>query len=256
MIAPCARTSALKLARQDVRVFPCKNLPGHDDDKKPLTKNGFKDASTSPDVVHKWWTRWPDALIGTPTGDAFVVIDADLEHEDAQRWLADNRVRLPLTRTHRTRSGGMHFLFAPNEKVKCTATRLGPHIDTRGLGGYIVWWPACGFEVLYGEVLAPVPDWVTEALRSPEAPPHSVVQLPMHVSAHRKFEGIVKTIAGAREGQRNSLAFWGACRMRELVAQDAIGRDAAIEIVVEAASRAGLPRNEARRTAQSAFRSG
>ena len=42
--------------------------------------------------------------------------------------------------------------------------------------------------------------------------------------------------------------------MIELVAQNAIGRDAAIEIVVEAASRAGLPRDEARRTALSAFR--
>jgi hypothetical protein len=42
--------------------------------------------------------------------------------------------------------------------------------------------------------------------------------------------------------------------MRELVAQSVIGRDAAIEIVVEAASRAGLPRTEARRAALSAFR--
>jgi hypothetical protein len=108
--------------------------------------------------------------------------------------------------------------------------------------------------VLHGGVLAPVPNWITEALRPSQPPLQNVVQFPAPIDAHRQFEGIVSVIAAAHEGERNSLCFWGACRMRELVAQSAIGRDAAIEIVVEAASRAGLPRTEARRTALSAFR--
>src|SRR5262249_44738244 len=126
--------TALTLAHRGIPVFPCINKPEHDDDKKPLTRNGFKDASADPDVVHDWWTLHHDALIGVPTGDKFVVVDLDLEHDDAQQWLADNRDRVPLTRTHRTRSGGMHWLFAPNGNVKCTAGKLGPHVDTRGHG--------------------------------------------------------------------------------------------------------------------------
>src|SRR5262245_59292121 len=87
---------ALELARRGIPTFPC------GPDKRPLTQCGFRDATTSPDVVHAWWTRWPDALIGVPTGIKFVVIDVDLEHDDAQQWLADNRDHVPLTRTHRT----------------------------------------------------------------------------------------------------------------------------------------------------------
>jgi hypothetical protein len=147
------------------------------------------------------------------------------------------------------------LLFKPNPKVGCSAGKLGPHVDTRGLGGYVIWWPAAGLEVLHALALASVPDWIIEALHPP-APPQNVVPYPIHINAHRQFGGIVRTVAEAWEGERNSICFWGACRMREFVTQNAIGRDAAIEIVVEAASRAGLSRNEARRTVLSAFRQG
>src|SRR5262249_43597073 len=251
MSTPCTWTAALKLARRKVCVFPCA------DDKRPLTPNGFKDASADPDIVHVLFTEYRHAsLIGVPTGERFVVIDIDLQHLDAQQWYDANRARLPLTRTHVTRSGGRHLLFKPNSKVGCSAGKLGPHVDTRGLGGYIIWWPSCGLEALHLGVLAAVPDWIIEALHPPQSAPQNVVPFPIHINAHRQFGGIVRTIAAAHEGERNSICFWGACRMRELVAQNAIGRNAAIEIVVEAASRAGLPRNEARRTVLSAFRGG
>ena len=248
MSTPCPWKSALKLARAGISVFPCAA------DKRPITPNGFKDASADPDIVHVWWAEHPEALIGVPTGSRFVVVDLDLQHEDAQRWYTNNGPRLPLTRAHMTRSGGRHLLFKPTPEVGCSADKLGSHVDTRGLGGYIIWWPACGFQVLHAKALAAVPDWVIEALHPSQPPPQSFVQFPTPVAAHSKLEGVVRAIAGAREGERNSLCFWGACRMIELVAQNAIGRDAAIEIVVEAASRAGLPRDEARRTALSAFR--
>src|SRR5258708_1408216 len=96
--------AALDLAARGLPVFPC------GEDKRPLTLHGFKDATTKPDVVHGWWTRWPDALIGAPTGVKFDVLDLDLKHESAQHWLEENRTRLPLTRTHVTRSGGRHLL--------------------------------------------------------------------------------------------------------------------------------------------------
>jgi hypothetical protein len=152
-------SEALKLARKGVPVFPC------GPDKRPLISTGFKGATCESDRVHLWWgTEFPDALIGVPAGLKFVVIDLDLQHEDAQRWYDENRHRLPLTRTHATRSGGKHLLFAPNDQVRCTASKLGPRVDSRGAGGFIVWWPACGFEVLHGGVLAQVPAWIIETL--------------------------------------------------------------------------------------------
>jgi len=76
--------TALKLAEVGNPVFfPCKP------DKRPYTANGFKNASTLPDVITNWWQTWPDALIGVPTGEKFIVVDCDLQHPVAQSWYFD-----------------------------------------------------------------------------------------------------------------------------------------------------------------------
>jgi hypothetical protein len=246
---------AQKLAAKGLPVFPCKNRPGTEDDKAPLTARGFHDATCDPDSVHRWWSRWPDALIGVPAGIKFVVIDGDLQHVDAQKWFDDNRHRLPVTRTHCTRSGGRHWLFAPTDLVKCSTGRLGPHIDTRGLGGYIIWWPACGLEMLHDGILSPMPAWVIEALQPPPPAPFTPRWETMNPDrAQRQLAGIVRVIAWANEGERNAKAFWGACRIAEMTREGFLKRDDGIAVVVEAAARAGLPRTEAASTARSAFR--
>jgi hypothetical protein len=58
-------------------------------------------------------------------------------------------------------------------------------------------------------------------------------------------------VAGAREGERNSLTFWCACRAGEMVAAGVLSATTAIAVIAEAATRSGLPRTEAERTARS-----
>jgi hypothetical protein len=238
---------ALKLAERDVAVFPCGA------DKRPLTKNGFKDASLDPAQVKEWWRRNPDALVGVPTGEKFVVADCDLQHHEALGWYFDHAVRL-ITRKHATKSGGRHLLFKPDDLVGCSAGKIHPHIDTRGKGGYIIWWPAEGLEVLHGGVLAEVPELILKKLSPPEPDPVPVSR-PVTVDfACRKIEGIIGSIATARQGERNSLLHWGACRLWELVQQSILTRSDAFALAVEAGRQAGLPHVEACRTVKSAFR--
>jgi Bifunctional DNA primase/polymerase, N-terminal len=235
--------AALALARR-LPMFPCKA------DKSPYTRNGHKDATQDPARIKHWWARWPDALIGVPTGKKFVVVDLDLQHREAQDWYA--RVNVPTTRTHVTRSGGRHVLFLPNDRVRCSAGKIWRHVDTRGEGGFIIWWPACGFEVLHPAILTPVPDWIVARLQPSERRPH-VRSIELD-NVPAKIGGIIRAITDAREGERNTLVFWGACRLRELADQHILPRGDAFDIVLEAAQKAGLPYREALATARSAFR--
>jgi len=245
----CSLHEALKLARR-VPIFPC------DNDKTPFVAHGFKDASADPDVVRKWWEKWPDALIGVPTGIKFVVIDFDLQHDTARQWLSDNWGRLPTTRTHRTRSGGQHLLFAPHPDIKCTSGKLHPHVDTRGQGGYVIWWPAEGHEVFHPSTLADVPNWILELMRQKPAPVvHLATARPVsQKQVERQLDGIIRTIALAPEGQRNSILFWGTCRLRELVERGELSEGMARRLIVATCQRTGLPVSEIERTFAGAFR--
>jgi hypothetical protein len=191
-------------------------------------------------------------LIGVPTGARFVVLDLDLQYPEAQHWYS--HANLPLTRTHVTRSGGRHVLLRPHEAFKCSASKIWKPVHTRGPGGYVIWWPAEGLEVLHGGTLAAVPDWIIAKLNPPPPPPPPSPRPPISSAlAQRQLDGILRTVVTASEGERNHVTFWAACRF-ELVDQGVVGRDDAIALVTEAAARAGLPHHEARRTALSAFR--
>jgi hypothetical protein len=237
-------TKALALADVGVAVFPC--APS----KAPLTKHGYKDATIDHAVIKEWF-RTPGPLIGVPCGKHFVVIDCDLQHSEAQHWYA--RANLPLTRLHETRSGGRHLLFRPDDRVGCTQGKLWEHVDTRGHGGFIIWWPATGLEVLHRNVLAEVPEWVAKKLNPPTPTFEPVAPVTLQ-SEGRKLDGIIRTIAAAKEGERNGVLFWGACRLSELATQNIISPTDAFGLACEAARRAGLSQAEAARTVKSAFR--
>jgi hypothetical protein len=244
---------ALSLARLRVAVFPCAQT------KAPLIARGFHAATTDEATIRRWWRRWPDALIGVPTGAAFVVLDLDLQHEQAQEWLYANQSHIPKTRMHETRSGGVHILFRPHAAVGCTTSRICRGVDTRGNGGYIIWWPAEVLEVIAPRVLAPVPDWILDALKSKEAGPaapraYSFLPHQTRGRVMRRLEGLVRTVACAPEGQRNASLFWASCRIAEFVDANLISRTIAVDLLIEAAASAGLPHQESRRTILSAFK--
>jgi hypothetical protein len=236
---------AFALAAKGLPVFPCR------DNKTPACPHGFKDAAADAPRVHALWRCYSGPLIGVPTGVKFDVLDLDLQHEPARQWLAENQHRLPVTRTHRTRSGGKHMLFQP-AGLKCSAGRIAPHIDTRGLGGYIIWWPAHGLEVVFSRTLAAVPGWVLDKLKPPTTTQQNTTS--SVVCSDAWLRGLARAVMGATEGQRNSALFWAACRAGEALRQGKGSETFVTDVLLAAAARAGLPQVEAKRTISSGFK--
>lgn len=106
--------------------FPC--FP----DKRPACPRGFKDAALREAGLATLWTRHPGELIGVPTGSVsgVAVLDVDRDKGGGEWWAA-NKTRLPSTRLHRTRSGGLHCVFRHRPGLRCSASQIAPGVDVR-----------------------------------------------------------------------------------------------------------------------------
>jgi putative DNA primase/helicase len=130
--------TALGDAARGWRVFPTMRKD------RPLVK-WMAEATDDAAQIHAWWKRWDKALIGLPTGEAFVVLDIDVK---ASPTGFDTLAELgfPLgfeTPTVHTPSGGVHYYFrVPQPPISNTNGQrgrgIGPQLDWRGLGGYVI----------------------------------------------------------------------------------------------------------------------
>lgn len=103
---------------------------------------GLHCATTDLDLIRSWWRRWPDCGVAIRTGAAsgLVVIDVDkrtggwdsLAELDARHGFDFDTARVW------TPSGGAHFYYRHPGGLRCTASLLGPGVDTKAEGGYVV----------------------------------------------------------------------------------------------------------------------
>lgn len=172
--------------------------------KEPSTRNGCKDASKDPDVITAWLNRWPDANIGIATGKAsgFWVLDIDGEAGKASLHELEQKYGdLPATKEVITGTGGRHlyFLMPHNIEISNSVRRLGPGLDVRGDGGYVVAPPSVHpngntyeWAPNSGESIQAAPEWLLNLLKAPaDSPKHA---------ASSDWRELIK---GVPEGQRN-----------------------------------------------------
>ncbi len=238
---------ALECAARGWAVFPASQ------DKIPRTPNGHKAASTEPDRIRAMHVQFAFVLVGIATGEAsnLAVLDLDRQH-NGQEWWQANRHRLPATRAHRTRSGGLHLLFRHTPGLRCSTAKIAPGVDVKAEGGAVIYWPAAGLPVLSGAPLAAWPAWLAPPPKP--APARFYEPSGPRPAAHIEaaLAGLVRTIAGAPPGERNARLFWAACRAAELVANGELSKPLGEALLIEAACRAGLDIPEATRTIGSA----
>lgn len=158
-------------------------LPCDPRGKVPLNANGSRGASADHAIVESWWRKWPTANVGIATGRAsgLVVLDVDNangKQGDRSLVALTKRGYLPETLTSRTGSGGAHLFFQvpDGERVANSQSKLGPGLDIRGDGGYVVAPPSIHANgkryrwVRSDAAPALFPNWVMAELR-PKARP-------------------------------------------------------------------------------------
>jgi hypothetical protein len=184
--------AALAYARLGFAVFPiwnvlpfrdgfacgCARLSCENPGKHPvgrLAPHGLRDATHDEAKLRHWWSARPGANIGAATG-GIVGIDLDPRHggDVTIAELEAKHGRLPRTWRARTGSGGEHVYFRAPREIRNSAGKLGPGIDVRGHGGYVVLPPSqhvCGQRYAWQPghgpseaPLAPLPDWILAAL--------------------------------------------------------------------------------------------
>jgi len=198
---PIFERFALRYARQGFEVFPL--APSS---KKPQQgSHGLADATSDVKQVEAWAQEFPCSNIAIRTGPGSNINAIDLDPLkggfDSERRLRSEGKTWPETPVQRTRSGGRHIILQHHPLIVTGSNRLGPGIDFRGAGGYIVaapsivggksysWlcWPPCG--------PARAPQWLLDHLAAeaakkradkPEAPRNNPVVLEPDLERARK----------------------------------------------------------------------
>lgn len=302
------RSVALTWVARGLPVVPCSRsdkgamVPGFGARATPKELAPF----TDPEQVRSWWSgKFKRAHVGLLTGRGagrgLVVVDLDMPKDDTEppggRWAGcqggtDVLERLvnqagadwPDTYTVMTPSGGVHLYFLQPEDgplIGCatgdgdSAPHLGPLVDVRGVGGYVI--AAGSYSAVQGRMYErvsapellpqPLPGWLLDLLR-PAAPPGPdpvpapapVRLLPTATKAERyaaaALQGAAEDVASAHDGERNRMLFARARRLGELsgTAPQILTEMAVREQLLAAALRCGLDGGE--RVALRTIRSG
>ena len=234
--------AALEYARKGLPVFPCNPL-----DKKPLTPHGFKDATTDEAQIRAWWGRWPNAMIGAPTGPASGawVLDPDVDPIKQLNGIAtlDQLIAqhgpLPQTLTSITPRGGKHKFFAwdPNVDIRNSESKVGPGIDVRGNGGYVCLPPSRNanggtyqWEPGGTKVITPASPWLVALAKATKA----------RAWAKAALERECKAVAAAQPGTRNATLNTAAFNLFQIVAGRGLDEQEVRDRLYEAAETCGL----------------
>lgn len=212
---------------------PCANVG-----KRPLVAwEPFQTRLPTINEVRAWWTRWPNANIGMPTGALAGVVVLDADSSEAKKLAMEQGGvdRTPAVFTGKP--GGIHFWLAHPGEVVSNFARKRPGLDFRGDGGYVLVPPslhASGARYRWVEGTAalspaPVPPWLLTLLHggASEAGAEGEGRAPLDLD---------EIVSGVPEGQRDDAMWRLACKLRN----DGVDRQYA-ELIVRQAARACSP---------------
>ena len=248
--------AALDLAARGLMVFPCRPQR-----QTPLTDHGHLDATADPEVIRRWYARWPRANVALACASSgLLAVDVDPRHDgdSTVRQLTQSHGRLPPTVTAATGGGGWHLLFKlPGGVLRGAA---GAGVDLKH-NGYIVAAPSIhpsGRRYRWLDGRAPgdlplaelPPEWLTIIVKPARAPTVAYVPRDLEPGSDGTPYGIAalrrecESLANAPEGERNNRLNAAAFSLAQLAAGGELDEGVARAALLDAAHSCGLVTDE------------
>jgi hypothetical protein len=240
--------------------------------KHPIFGGWQNRATIDRTLIDRWWSRSPDANVAIATGSVSGIFVFDVDGPEGERTLVELERRhgplpelYPMQWTGGGRGGWQAFFAYPEGRtISNSAGRLGPKLDTRGEGGYVLAAPNVTAEAYRWEVdrapgvlpPEPAPDWLVDLLDPPPA------ERPAYTADHhehdgdryvlRALEAELALIASAPDGRRNEQLNESAFNLFRFVLEDRLDASAIVHGLEEAGRHAGLTEKEIAATISSA----
>lgn len=262
---------ALDAVNHGFSIFPCRS-----NGKEPACRNGLLDATHSSNKIKRHWAKNPTNNIGITTGEISDIIVLDVDGDQGKRTLRALIERNgPIPKTIQVLTGaGRHIYFKhPGQPVRNSAGKLGPGLDVRGDGGYVIGAGSMhpsGKRYRYrldrgpdSVEIAEAPRWLVDLLtRNPPRTARQAAPKGKPATARATAYGKAALAAEAKQvastpvGRRNDALNRSAYKCGKLVAAGVIDEDDVLCILEDAAEEAGLNHSEIGRTIASGLEAG
>jgi hypothetical protein len=256
---------AEEYASKGMHIFPLR-VKG----KQPANSHGYKEATTSKEVIKAYWKAAP-YNIGLATGEVnnLVVVDVD----DEQIWatfLATQAKELPIGPKVKTGKGHHLYFSYPAGRSIRNKQKPGMGFDIRANGGYVVAPPSIHpngsvYEFTTTEEELPeLPNWLLELIAKPKEVAKTKLDFNASIAAAndslpygmQALENECQAIAAAPQGTRNDQFNKSCFSIGQLVAGGVINHSFAFNSLTKAAQQSGLSTEEIGKTLASGLKAG
>jgi len=256
---------AEEYASKGMHIFPLR-VKG----KQPANSHGYKEATTSKEVIKAYWKAAP-YNIGLATGEVnnLVVVDVD----DEQIWatfLATQAKELPIGPKVKTGKGHHLYFSYPAGRSIRNKQKPGMGFDIRANGGYVVAPPSIHpngsvYEFTTTEEELPeLPNWLLELIAKPKEVAKTKLDFNASIAAAndslpygmQALENECQAIAAAPQGTRNDQFNKSCFSIGQLVAGGVINHSFAFNSLTQAAQQSGLSTEEIGKTLASGLKAG
>jgi hypothetical protein len=166
--------AALHYAGLGWKVFPCylhTNPKSGRVEKKPYVE-WVEAATIDAGQITRWWTKWPEALIGhCPGASGHVVIDVDVKNggRGEEQWGELNGSRSIRTMNSMTLHDGHHLWFKKGSFERINYFHLASNVEVRADTVYVILPSSDGKYIWVGAREAmPMPDWLVARIKQNE----------------------------------------------------------------------------------------